>query len=183
MKNVYLFLADGFEEIEALATVDILRRAGVRVVMVSVMGSKTVSGAHGVSVQADAMFDECSFSDASMLVLPGGMPGAANLGNHVGLCSLLNEKNKENIVLAAICAAPMVFGELGLLEGKKATCYPGFETHLKNATYTGAMVECAGNIVTAKGPAAVWDFAYTIAEKLVGTENVNDVKAGMLFQK
>ncbi len=180
-QKVYLFLADGFEEIEALATVDVLRRAAVTVTTVSVNATDIVVGAHGVPVLADALFADCSFEDADMLVLPGGTPGAANLDAHEGLCAAIQQHADAGKWLAAICAAPMVLGHMGLLKGKKATCYPGFEPQLENATYTAALVEVDGHIITGKGPAAVLPFAYTLAEVLVGEEVVAGLKAGMLY--
>lgn len=181
MKNVYLFLADGFEEIEALATVDVLRRAGVKVTTVSINPTEMVNGAHGIPVVADALFADCSYNEADMLVLPGGMPGAANLDAHEGLRAAISAHAEAGKWLAAICAAPMVYGHMGLLNGKKATCYPGFEGELAGATYTAAPVEKDGNIITGKGPAVVLPFAYALAEALVGEEVVAQVKAGMLY--
>ena len=181
MKNVYLFLADGFEEIEALATVDVLRRAGVKVTTVSINPTEMVNGAHGIPVVADALFADCSYDEADMLVLPGGMPGAANLDAHEGLRAAISAHAEAGKWLAAICAAPMVYGHMGLLNGKKATCYPGFEGELVGATYTAAPVEKDGNIITGKGPAVVLPFAYALAEALVGEEVVAQVKAGMLY--
>ena len=181
MKNVYVFLADGFEEIEALATVDVLRRAGVKVTTVSINPTEMVNGAHGIPVVADALFADCSYNEADMLVLPGGMPGAANLDAHEGLRAAISAHAEAGKWLAAICAAPMVYGHMGLLNGKKATCYPGFEGELAGAIYTAAPVEKDGNIITGKGPAVVLPFAYALAEALVGEEVVAQVKAGMLY--
>ena len=181
MKNVYLFLADGFEEIEALATVDVLRRAGVKVTTVSINPTEMVNGAHGIPVVADALFADCSYNEADMLVLPGGMPGAANLDAHEGLRAAISAHAEAGKWLAAICAAPMVYGHMGLLNGKKATCYPGFEGELVGATYTAAPVEKDGNIITGNGPAVVLPFAYALAEAVVGEEVVAQVKAGMLY--
>lgn len=181
MKNVCVFLADGFEEIEALATVDVLRRAGVQVTTVSINPTEMVTGAHGIPVMADVLFELAECADADMLVLPGGMPGAANLDAHEGVCTALKAHAESGKYLAAICAAPMVLGHLGLLVGKKATCYPGFESHLEGAEYTAVPAEIDGNIITGKGPAAVLPFAYALAEALVGEEVVAQVKAGMLY--
>ena len=142
MKTMYVFLADGFEEIEALAPIDVMRRAGLAVTTVSVTGNLTVQGAHGILVVADAAFDALDDADAALLFLPGGLPGATNLEAHAGLGTLLKAKaNAEGVVLSAICAAPLVLGGLGLLQGKQATCYPGFENTMVGATYT----EVAGN--------------------------------------
>ena len=182
MKTIFVFLADGFEEIEALTPVDILRRAGLSVKTVSVMGDQVVAGAHGVPVMADVMFDEVNAEDAEMILLPGGLPGATNLDAHQGLSQMILDFAKEDKSLAAICAAPLVFGNRGLLEGKKATCYPGFETYLKGAQYTAALVEKDGNFITGKGPGAAMEFAFAIVEKYCGMDKVNELKQGMMIQ-
>ena len=181
MKKVLLFLADGFEEIEALATVDVLRRAGVQVTTVSINPTEMVTGAHSISVVADVLFADCTLAEADMLILPGGMPGAANLDAHEGLRAAISAHAEAGKWLASICAAPMVYGHMGLLNGKKATCYPGYEGELAGATYTATPVEKDGNIITGKGPAVVLPFAYALAEVLVGEEVVAQVKAGMLY--
>ena len=182
MKTIFVFLADGFEEIEALTPVDILRRAGLSVKTVSVMGEQVVTGAHGVPVMADVMFDEVNAEDAEMILLPGGLPGATNLDAHQGLSQMILDFAKKDKPLAAICAAPLVFGNRGLLEGKKATCYPGFETYLKGAQYTAALVEKDGNFITGKGPGAAMEFAFAIVEKYCGMDKVNELKQGMMIQ-
>ena len=125
MAKVYVFFADGFEEVEALTTVDLLRRANVEVVMTSIMGKNTVTGAQGITVCTDKIFEEIDPSDADMLILPGGQPGTTNLSQYKPLTDLLTEWNAKGKKMAAICAAPTVFGGLGLLNGRKATCYPG----------------------------------------------------------
>lgn len=181
MKKVLLFLADGFEEIEALATVDVLRRAGVQVTTVSINPTEMVTGAHGIPVVADVLFADCTLAEADMLILPGGKPGAANLDAHEGLRAAISAHAEAGKWLASICAAPMVYGHMGLLNGKKATCYPGYEGELAGATYTAAPVEKDSNIITGKGPAVVLPFAYALAEVLVGEEMVAQVKAGMLY--
>ena len=181
MINVLLFLADGFEEIEALATVDVLRRAGVQVTTVSINPTELVTGAHGIPVMADVVYELAEFAEADMLVLPGGMPGAANLDAHERLRAAISAHAEAGKWLAAICAAPMVYGHMGLLNGKNATCYPGFEGELAGAAYTAAPVEKDGNIITGKGPAVVLPFAYALAEVLVGEEVVAQVKNGMLY--
>lgn len=119
MKKVYLFLADGCEEVEALTIVDLLRRAGIEIKTVSITGNLQITSSHQVQFMADELFDEACFTDADMLVLPGGMPGTTNLLSHKGLCDLLTNCNKQKTILAAICAAPSVFSQLGLLKGKK----------------------------------------------------------------
>lgn len=140
MKTIYVFLAEGFEEVEALTPVDVLRRAGLPVKTVSVTGVLTVNGAHGVPVVADMVFEEVKEGDAEMIVLPGGLPGATNLDAHEGLGKLIMTFAEAGRPLSAICAAPLVYGKRGLLKGKKVTCYPGFEKYLEGAEYTAALV-------------------------------------------
>ena len=181
MKTIYVFLAEGFEEIEALTPVDVLRRAGLNVETVSVMDEREVIGAHGVPVVADILFEEVNEADAEMLVLPGGMPGASNLDEHEGLSELIHLFASEGRALAAICAAPMVLGKRGVLDGRRATCYPGFESYLDGAEYTGSLVETDGNIITGKGPGAAMDFAFTIVAKCCGHEKVAELKKEMMI--
>lgn len=182
MKTALVFFADGFEEIEAFTAVDVLRRAGVSVSMISVTEDEFARGAHGISVLCDKTIDNCDFSNVDLLLLPGGMPGATNLAASDILAKHLKIFAQEGKSLAAICAAPMVLGKLGLLKGLKATCYPGFEAFLEDAEYTGAMVECDGNVITGKGPAAAMAFALKVAESLVGKEKADEVASGMLVK-
>lgn len=184
MKTFYLFLAEGFEEIEALTPVDVLRRAELSVKTVSVTGDRVVTGAHGVPVLADILFDAVKEDEVEMLILPGGMPGAVNLDAHEGLSELIMRLAAAGKPLAAICAAPLVFGKRGLLKGKKATCYPGFEHYLEGALYSAeAPVQKDGAFITAKGPGAAMDFAFAIVETFCGAEKVNALKQGMLIAK
>lgn len=182
MKTIFVFLAEGFEEIEALAPVDVLRRAGLAVQTVSVMNEQVVAGAHGVPVVADLMFDEINPEDAEMILLPGGLPGATNLDVHEGLSRLILDFAAAEKPLAAICAAPLVLGNRGLLAGKKATCYPGFESYLQGAEYTAALVQKDGNFITGKGPGAALEFAFAIVEKYCGTGKVDELKQGMMIE-
>lgn len=182
MNTMYVFLADGFEEIEALAPVDVMRRAGLAVTTVSVTNNQIVIGAHGIPVVADAMFDELNYTDASLLFLPGGLPGATNLEAHADLCQLLTAKaTQEDVVISAICAAPLVLGGLGLLNGKRATCYPGFEDTMQGAEYTAEKVTVDGNIFTACGPAAAWDLGFTFVEHFCGDGKAEELRKGMQF--
>ncbi len=180
---VYLFFATGTEEIEALGTADIIRRAGLDLQIVSITGQRTVAGAHGIRVETDALLQEVDFFDAEMLIFPGGLPGATNLA----ACDDLNERLRDHVYLgrpvAAICAAPLILGRLGLLEGKRATCYPGFEGELKGATCTGALVEQDGLFITGKGPAAVFEFGYDIVERLKDKATADALREGMLWSE
>jgi 4-methyl-5(b-hydroxyethyl)-thiazole monophosphate biosynthesis len=181
MGKIFVHLADGFEEIEALATIDILRRGGCDVISVSIMGRKEVTSSHGVKVVADELFSPDIYSQADMLILPGGMPGAKNLKEHAGLNSEILKFFNDGKWLAAICAAPMVLGSLGILKGKKATCFPGMESELKGATVTGKLVEQDGNIITGKGPAAATEFGFTLLKILKGESVAKEIRAKMLF--
>lgn len=183
MEKVYLFFAEGTEEVEALAVVDILRRAGVDVSIVSVTGDKMVKGSHGIRVETDMLEEDVNYSEAAMLVLPGGLPGAYNLAAHKGLAEGIMRQYHAGKPLAAICAAPLVYGRMGLLKGLRATCYPGFEENLEGATYTGALVEQDGQFITGKGPAAVFEFGYAIVERLLGEGLSEAVRNGMLYNE
>lgn len=179
---IYLFLADGFEEIEALATLDVLRRCGLDVTTVSINPTKTATGAHGIPVTADALFDTVDYSNAQALVLPGGMPGASNLLEHNGLREVLLAQHARQGIVAAICAAPMVLGQNGLLKGRQATCYPGFEELLTGATIVKELVVEDGDIITGRGPAAAVPFGCAIANRLVDAQIIDNVLKGMLFK-
>lgn len=183
MTKVYEFLAEGFEEVEALLPVDVLRRAGVEVKTVSVANSREVLSAHQVGIVADMMFEDSDFSDATMLLLPGGLPGATNLRDHEGLCQLLMRHAAEGKKIGAICAAPLVLGSLGLLRGHKATCYPGFEKYMDGAEYTAELFTIDGNIITGRGPAATFPYAYAIAEMFTSKDQVASLREGMIFNQ
>lgn len=178
---VYVFLANGFEDVEALAPVDILRRGGVDIKTVSVTGSEYAESAHGVTIKADLTFEEAGFGDADLLMLPGGMPGAANLNAHEGVRKALTEQYARGGRIAAICAAPMVLGGLGMLRGRRATCYPGFEKYLDGAIYTEELCTVDGNITTGRGPAAALPYAYTILESFVGKDTADEIRRGMIY--
>ena len=181
--TIYTFLATGFEEIEAFAVIDICRRAGINVKTVSLVGEPEVVSVHGIKVIADTVFEECDFSDASMLFLPGGMPGASNLNDHEGLRKVIMNHYEEDKPLAAICAAPMVFGTLGILEDVKATCYPGFDKFLTGAEHTGNLIEEDGLFITGKGPGAAFALGYAIVEKFCGKETADALREGMIYNE
>jgi len=166
--KVFLFLADGFEEIEAIAPIDILRRAEIEVVTVSISDNKLVRGAHNIFVQADSLFSETDFSEDCLLLLPGGMPGTKNLDAHVGLKNLLKEHAENKKPIAAICAAPSILGKMGLLDGKDAICFPGFEDQLIGAVVSKDKVVKSGLITTAKAAGVAIQFALKLVEDLKG---------------
>ena len=175
----YLFLATGFEECEFVAPLDILRRGGVKALSVSITDEYEVEGANGLVVKADLLLRDLQCDDAAMLVLPGGMPGAANLRACDELREIIMAAYERQVKIAAICAAPMVFGALGLLEGKRAACYPGFEGELGGAEYTNAPCVTDGLITTGRSPGYAYDFGYSLLALLMGQETAQQVRSGM----
>ncbi len=175
----YVFLADGFEEIEALAVVDILRRADLEVATVSISNGYDVIGAHGIEVAADVMLSDIDADVEDYLILPGGMPGSDNLRACAPLCSMLQSHFAAGGHVAAICAAPYILGELGILKDAEAICYPGFEDRLTGATISEKPVCKSGNIITGKGPGVAMQFALAIVEEQCGASVAAELKAGM----
>ena len=181
MGKIYVFLADGFEEIEGLTVVDLLRRAGLETVTVSIMGRKEITGSHRIIVHADELFENVQFDDAKMLVLPGGMPGTLHLGEHLGLHHVLTKKMEENCPISAICAAPSILGDLGALKGKRAVCYPGFEDRLAGAIVTENPVETDGNITTSRGMGTAIPFALAIIARFQGEESAKKIANSVIW--
>ncbi len=181
MKKAFVFLAEGFEEMEALGTVDILRRAAIEVTTVSITDVQVVRGAHNVPVTADTTLRNAELSGADALILPGGMPGAKNLNDCEPLKEALLQQYRENRIVAAICAAPMVLGGLGLLKNRKATCYPGFEDFLIGAEVTGEAVEADGNVITGKGPGLVYNFGLALVSAIKSAAVAEEVADGLLL--
>ncbi|MDH6354781.1 4-methyl-5(b-hydroxyethyl)-thiazole monophosphate biosynthesis [Dysgonomonas sp. PH5-45] len=180
MKDIFVFLVTGFEEIEALGTVDILRRAGLSVKTVSLEDTKQVVASHQVPVVADMMFGDVDFSQAELLVLPGGTP---RINDHGGLKKEILAFYNSGKNVAAICAAPMVFGGLGILNGRKATCYPGFEKYLTGAILeTDKAVVVDANVITGRGPGLTFDFALQLVETVCGKVKRDEVAAGLLVK-
>lgn len=178
--SVLIHFANGFEEIEALTVVDVLRRADIDAKMVSITGDFLVTGAHGVTVKTDQLFDGIDYGSCEMIVLPGGMPGSKNLGAHEELTEKIVEFAAKGKWIAAICAAPMVFGELGLLEGKTAVIYPGMESHLYGAKVGDKNVEVDGKIITSKGPGTAMQFSLALVEALMGKETAKNLAVSLL---
>lgn len=183
MKPSFLFLAAGFEEVEALTAVDVLRRAGMNVQTVSITSALQVTGAHGITVNADLIYDNTLFDDPEWLILPGGMPGATNLYEFGPLQGLLrSQAESAHGRIAAICAAPaVVLGQLGLLKGEKATCYPGFEKYLEGATVVDSPVVISNKFVLGNGPANALSWALTIVDEAMGEPVAAQVADGMLY--
>lgn len=181
MAKVYQFMANGTEEVEALTVVDVLRRAGIDIETVSITGTNDITSSHNIIIRCDKTIEEADFSDADMLLLPGGMPGATNLQAHPTVCEALAKHAAAGKKYGAICAAPMVLGGLGLLKGKKATCYPGFEQYLDGADYSEAVYIVDGDVITGCGPAATMPYAYAIVEMLGG--DASGLREGMMFNR
>ncbi len=175
---ILLFLANGFEEIEALATVDILRRAGLEVVTVGV-GGESVIGAHGISVKADCPHTQIPAGEVQAVVLPGGLPGTTNLEACTTVQEQVDQAAEAGALLCAICAAPSILGHKGLLKGKRATCYPGYESHLYGAQCTGESVTVDGTVITAKGAGVSAEFALAIVAALMSPEKAQELGAQM----
>ena len=172
----YLFLDNGFEEIEAITTIDLLRRANIALTTVSITGNPMVLGAHNIAVEADGLIDKIDFSDAEMLILPGGQ---TKLGDCSALRELLIEHNKADKPIAAICAAPSVLGTNGLLKGRKATCFPGFEDKLEGAEKIDAGAVRDENIVTGKSMGSAVTFGLKVVETLIGKDAADKVEASI----
>lgn len=177
---VYVFLATGFEEVEALAPIDILRRANVDVQLVSVTGERIVKGSHNIEIVSDLLFEDADFTEGELFVLPGGMPGTLNLEAHSGLAEILKSAYHAGKLIAAICAAPMVFGKLGLLNGHKATCYPSFEEYLSGAEFSTERVVVSDNVITSRGAGTAMEFGLSLVEKLKGAGDAKKLAEGML---
>ena len=179
MKKVALLLADGFEEVEVVTPADFLRRAGIQVVISSV-GGELVTGSNNIVIKADSTIDALP-ADLDGIILPGGMPGATNLAQSEVVTKLLNKMNNDNKLVAAICAAPaLVLGGAGLLEGRKFTCYPGFEKEVTAADFSTERVVQDGNIITSRGPGTAAEFSIAVIEYLLGSDAANSVKEGTL---
>ena len=176
---VYMFLAEGFEEIEALCPLDLLRRAGVDVKTVGI-SSKTICGAHGISVIADMVESEMQSFDADMIILPGGMPGTLNLDASKTVHKAIDPAIKNGSYIAAICAAPSILGGLGILRGKEAICYPGFEEKLLGAKISDTRVVVDGKVITAAGMGVALDFGLVLVELLCGKEKAEALRRGVI---
>ena len=182
MKHIAVHLANGFEEIEAIGIIDVLRRAQFKVTSVSVTDSLEVKGSHGIVIKADKLFEDIDYKQVDVIVLPGGMPGSENLGKHVGLQKQILAFNEQGKPLGAICAAPMVLGKLGILAGKKATCYPGFEKYLEGALHSPSRTMQSDNIITGKGAGAAIEFALKIVEFLLDKKTADELAVKMIVQ-
>lgn len=181
MSKIAVFFAQGYEEIEALTVVDICRRAGITVDMVSVTADSAVTGSHGIKVEMDKKFEDVNFDELDMLVLPGGMPGTRNLEAHQGLMAQMDAFYENGKYVAAICAAPTVMGHRGILKGRKACCYPGMENELEGAEVTYEPVAIAGNVITSRGMGTAIPFALAITGALCGQEKADGLSKGIVY--
>ena len=181
MSRVGIFLADGFEEIEGLTVVDILRRAGIDISMISIIVKKKVTGAHGIALDTDEDIVQCDPDKLDMLVLPGGMPGTTNLAACEKLTEALKKADQEKRGIAAICAAPSVLGDLGFLKGKKAVCYPGFESRLTGAEVLAVPVVTDGHITTSRGMGTAIAFALELTKRLKDEETAKQVGRSIIY--
>ena len=181
--TAYIFLADGFEEVEALCPFDLLLRAGADAETVSVNTGKTVTGTHGIKVSADMTIDELAADpEADLIVLPGGMPGTANLAKHEKVCAILDAQAEKGGFIGAICAAPSVLGERGILSGKKAVCFPGFEKYLKGAEIVREKVVRDGNIITAVGMGGAFEFGFELISVLFGENAARELEKQSMYK-
>lgn len=178
---IYLFLADGFEEIEALTVLDLLRRAEISVQSVSVKPEKQVMGAHKIQVTADLLLDDVNYEGLIGIVLPGGMPGTTNLSKCKPLSELLIKAHEDQKWIGAICAAPTILGDLGILEGRKAVCYPGFESKLRGATVADDAAVRDGHIITSKAAGTAVDFSLKLIKHLKSKEDSINIKRAILY--
>ena len=176
---VYIFLAEGFEEIEALTAVDLLRRAGVEVTTVGI-GGEYIAGSHNITVKADKKDTDVSPDDLEMVVLPGGMPGTTNLDNSGAVETFLCAALEKDAYIAAICAAPSILGKRGILRGKFATCYPGYEKYLEGASAEDCDVTVCENVICGRAMGCATDFALELVEALCGSETAEKIRAAII---
>ncbi len=181
MSKVNIFFATGYEEVEALTVVDLLRRAGIETDMISVTGDLNVTSSHNVTVKMDRLFEQAD-ENADMLVLPGGMPGTTNLAQHKGLADMINRYNEAGKYIAAICAAPTVYGKMGLLEGKNATCFPGMESDLRGANKLTDKVVIDGNVITSRGLGTAIDFGLALVALLKGIGTAEELASKIVYK-
>ncbi|NFE68632.1 DJ-1/PfpI family protein [Clostridium sporogenes] len=180
MTKILVFIAEGFEEIEALTVVDVLRRANIQCDMCSISSNKEIKGAHNILVNVDKTLEEIKSNEYNALVIPGGMPGATNLRDNNKLINLVKEFNRDKKLIAAICAGPIVLSKANIIKGKEVTSYPGFEEDLKEGLYKEDLVVQDGNIITSRGPSAAMYFAFKILENFK-KDSVKEIKEDMLL--
>lgn len=183
MKKALIFLAEGYEEVEAMTPVDLLRRAGVEVIIVSADNKSAVKGAHSIEIGADKGIDDVDVTAVDLVILPGGMPGTKNLDKNEKVIAAVNTANDAGKYIGAICAAPSVLGHMGLLEGKKATCYPGFENELTGADFVEEEVVADGNIITSRGVGTAIAFSLKLIEVLTDAGKAQEIAKSIIYKK
>ncbi len=183
MKRAVMLFAEGFEEVEALMTVDLLRRAEIEVTLAAIESKvQLVTGSHGIGVKMDGTLEQIEMREQDAIILPGGMPGTLHLGESSAVCKTLQEMNEAGKIVAAICAAPSVLGACGILQGKRATSYPGFEEKLSGAeVVTDQPVVVDGNVVTSRGLGTAMEFGFALIEKLVSEEKAEEIRNQIVF--
>lgn len=183
MSEVCMFFGTGYEEVEALAAIDVMRRAGIEVDMVSITGEQYVTSSHNVTIKMDCLLEDVDFDKVKMIVLPGGMPGTINLEACAPLMVQVEKFYKQKKLLAAICAAPSILGHRGMLKGRNACSYPSYESHLEGAVVTKNSCEVSDHIITARGMGCAVDFGLAIVEKLKGKETADKIAEKIVYKK
>lgn len=183
MSEVSMFFGTGYEEVEALAVVDILRRAGIGTDMVSITGTRNVTGSHNITVEMDKLLEDVDFENTKMIILPGGMPGTKNLENCEILMEQLDKFYEEKKAIAAICAAPSILGHRGMLKGRRACCYPSFESHLEGAQVTENPCEVSDYMITARGMGCAIDFGLAVTAYLRDRETAQNIAEQILYKR
>ncbi|MCM1246300.1 MAG: DJ-1/PfpI family protein [Roseburia sp.] len=181
MKKAVMLFANGFEEVEALMTADILMRGGVEVTLASITEEMEVTGSHGIRVGMDAVMEQVDFAGQDAVLIPGGMPGTLNLGDSKKVTGVLTEMHEAGKIVGAICAAPSVLGQCGMLKGKRATCYPGFEEKLTGAEFVDEKAVVDGNVVTSRGLGTSMEFGFALLEVLVSKEKAEEIRKQIVF--
>ena len=182
MSKTGILMADGCEEIEGLTAVDILRRAGLEIVTISMNKTDSVTGSHNITFQTDAIFEQVNLDEFDAIILPGGMPGTVKLGEHAGVTKAIQAFASAGKLVAAICAAPTLLGAAGILQGKRAVCHPGFEDKLTGAQVSFEPVMTDGNIITSRGMGTAIEFALAIVQYLKDEDTVDDLKQKLVYQ-
>lgn len=182
MKQVVMLFAEGYEEVEALMTVDLLRRGGVDVKLASITDAMTVCGSHDIRVEMDTTLAQVDLGQMDAILIPGGLQGTMNLGKDDATCQALKDMFEAGKVVGAICAAPSVLGACGILQGKRATCYPGFEDKLEGAEFVDEMAVADGNVVTSRGLGTSMEFGFKLLEILVSREKAEEIRKAIVFK-
>lgn len=179
---IYVHFAEGTEEIEFVTIIDLLRRSSIEAVSVSITGKTEVTGAHGINIKTDIVFEEADYDKCDMIVLPGGMPGTIHMAEHDGLTDTVKDFALKGKGIAAICAAPMILAKCGVLSGRSAVIYPGMEEELGDAVISDNRVETDGNIITSKGPGTAMEFALEIVKVVKGDKDASELEEELILR-